>query len=853
MTANNITLTNPSLVLLVGCSGAGKSTLASRLFAPSEIVSLDALRAVVSGDHRDMSATEDAVAVAKEIVERRLRRRLLTVVDGTNLKSEDRRVWTEIAKRTHTLVSAIIVDPGERICHERLKLREGDHYRPRVVQEQHRLLKRDRFKLAKLDGIRNVATVDTEELANSVTLQRRPLWHDKRDETAGLDFIGDVHGCTDELEDLLASLGWTLEWSGEGEERKPTLSHPLGRKLVFVGDVTDRGPRPLDALLIMESAVKSGVGYAVASNHDVRVQRWLSDRDVTRTHGIDTTIADFEGKSGEFKSRLREFLDGLVGHLVFDGGKVAVAHAGLKEEMVLGASKEMREYCVFGEKGPPDEDGKTRRIDWAADYRGKTTVVYGHVACEDVDSINNAICIDTGCVYGNRLTAFRWPEKEFASVPARKAYVEADEPLFSRKDKRDPLLLDLTDVLGKRYVTTRLLPRVTVEADHAASALETMSRFAIDPRWLIHLPPTMSPVESSTLPGYLEHPNEAFEYYRREGLSSVVMETKHMGSRALLLVCRDEEVARRRFGTEDGHIGHVWSRNGRAFFKDVQRRVVLERLSNAADKGGLFDALGSDWVLLDAEIMPWNAKAADLIQHQFAPTGVAAKVSTDFALDALSRFSARGVENVSGLLSHYGARNANARAFDKVWRGYCWEAPEVDDIKIAPFHVLASEGRVHDGETHVQHMKWINKITGLDYDFKNFNSTPLYEIDLNNPHQIAWATTHWEEWTANGGEGVVIKPPVFTTRGAKHLVQPALKVRGKDYLRIIYGPDYDLPENLERLRERAIRSKRSLAIREFALGIEALDRFVKGEPLRRVHECVFALMALSADPTDPRL
>jgi protein phosphatase len=132
-------------------------------------------------------------------------------------------------------------------------------------------------------------------------------------------------------------------------------------------------------------------------------------------------------------------------------------------------------------------------------------------------------------------------------------------------------------------------------------------------------------------------------------------------------------------------------------------------------------------------------------------------------------------------------------------------------------------------------------------------ATPHRLVDLSDPEDVAAATAWWESLTSSGGEGMVFKPLDFITRGKKGIIQPAIKCRGPEYLRIIYGPDYTMPEHLERLRERGLGAKRGLALREFALGVEALDRFVKREPLRRVHECVFALLALESEPVDPRL
>jgi protein phosphatase len=173
------------------------------------------------------------------------------------------------------------------------------------------------------------------------------------------------------------------------------------------------------------------------------------------------------------------------------------------------------------------------------------------------------------------------------------------------------------------------------------------------------------------------------------------------------------------------------------------------------------------------------------------------------------------------------------------------------DLKLAPFHLLASEGHVHTGKNHTWHMDTLAKICREDPEL--LLSTPYKVVDVTDLAQVAEGTAWWTELTGRGGEGMVVKPLDFILRGHRGLAQPAVKCRGREYLRIIYGPDYTAEENISRLRNRGLGHKRSLALGEFALGIEGLERFVRKEPLRRVHECVFGVLALESEPLDPRL
>ena len=275
------------------------------------------------------------------------------------------------------------------------------------------------------------------------------------------------------------------------------------------------------------------------------------------------------------------------------------------------------------------------------------------------------------------------------------------------------------------------------------------------------------------------------------------------------------------------------------------------------ESAGIWEQLKTEWVCLDCELMPWSAKAQELLRLQYAPTGAAARAGLPVAIAALT--AASGNPEIAALAEQFRQRELAADLYVEAYRRYCWTVTSLDDMKLAPFHLLASEGRVHSAMDHVWHMETLGRICGAARAGAPaphnalLLQTPFQVIDLTDKAEqdrgIAW----WEELTAVGGEGMVVKPWDFVSKGRKGLAQPAVKVRGREYLRIIYGPDYTLPDNLTRLKSRGLGAKRSLAIREFALGLEALERFVHREPLRRVHECVFGVLALESEPVDPRL
>jgi protein phosphatase len=421
-------------------------------------------------------------------------------------------------------------------------------------------------------------------------------------------------------------------------------------------------------------------------------------------------------------------------------------------------------------------------------------------------------------------------------------------------------VLDITDVTGTRVIETGYGPRVKVGAANAAAALEVMSRFAIDPRWLLYLPPTMSPVSTAPDGELLEHPAQAFAAYAGAGVRDVVCEEKHMGSRAVVLVCRSAADAVARFGVGPGMgSGAVWTRTGRPFFGPALTAALLDRVRAAAESAGLFDELATSWLLFDAELLPWSAKAGQLLRDQYAAVGAAARAALPAAVSALELAVQRlagsaapdEAQDLAGLLARTRSRLANADGFAAAYQRYCWPVEGLDGVRLAPFALLAAEGAAHAGRPHRWHLAAASRLAAADAGL--FTMTRHVFADTGDPAACAAAADWWRELTEAGGEGMVVKPADGLVRGPRGLAQPGLKVRGREYLRIIYGPDYTEPANLARLRTRSVGKKRSLALREYSLGLEGLDRAARGEPLWRVHECAFGVLALESEPVDPRL
>ncbi len=891
-----LTIPELSLVVLIGASGSGKSSFARKYFKATEVISSDFCRGLVSDDENDQSATKDAFEILHYIAAKRLAVGKLTVIDATNVQPEDRKPLVQLAREYHCLPVAIVLNLSEQLCHERNLSRTDRNFGSHVVHRQSQSLKRSLRNLQR-EGFRHIHILNSPEDVEAAFIERQPLWNNRKSEHGPFDIIGDIHGCCDELEALLRQLGYEIDSVGAIPLWLPLRDnviyrHPQGRKVVFLGDLVDRGPRILDTLKLVQNMVVAGTALCVPGNHDMKLMRFLRGKKVKITHGLDKSLAEIEAIPEEirevFTTEIADFLDSLVSHYVLDNGNLVVSHAGMKEAMQGRGSGKVRDFALYGETtGETDEFGLPVRYNWAREYRGKAMVVYGHTPVIEPEWLNGTIDIDTGCVYGGKLTALRYPEKELVSVAAIRVYCESAKP-FLPEGATDTLpenvgaqslaplrsvqqelddLLDISDVLGKQLITTKLHRNITIREENAVAALEVMSRFAANPKWLIYLPPTMSPCETSTLSELLEHPAEAFNYYRNQGVFQVVCEEKHMGSRVVVIVCRNQDVARARFGVVDDAIGICYTRTGRHFFDEdgattgglPLQSQLLERLQIALTVANFWDEFKTNWVCFDCELMPWSAKAQELIRRQYAAVGASSKASLFDAVSALETAAGRGID-VGSTLSEYKERSHMAAQYTNAYQRYCWQVDSINDLKLAPFHILATEGAVHVDKNHLWHMETIANI--CQHDQALFQATSYKVIDVNEKKSEEAGIQWWEELTSVGGEGMVVKPFDFIVKGqrggatrrvARTLVQPAVKCRGREYLRIIYGPEYTATVNLERLRQRGLSRKRSLALREFALGIEGLERFVNKEPLRRIHECVFGILALESEAVDPRL
>jgi protein phosphatase len=854
------------LVCLIGSSGSGKTTFGRKHFRPTEVLSSDYFRALVSDDENNQSVTPEAFYCLHQVAEARLKGGRLTVIDATSLRSEDRAGLIKLAKNHDLFSVAIVLNPGLTVCQARNSQRPERASMPaRVLIRHDQLLQQSLGYLSK-EGFRQVYVLKGEEAINQAEVVRVPLYNNLSSEEGPFDIIGDVHGCFDELVELLEKLGYQVN-------RDMFLAKSSeGRKAIFLGDLVDRGPDTVKVLKLVMNMTEQGQALCVPGNHDLKLQRYLSGKHVRETKILRQTVTDLQNESEEFRKKVTIFLGSLISHYLLDHGNLVVAHAGLPERYQGRSSARVRDFCLFGETtGEYDSYGLPVRLDWTNDYHGRALVVYGHIPRTEVAKQNNTIGLDTSCVFGGYLSAWRYPEGKIVQVKAHKVYFEpikhigTTEPdaVGSATDgfpMESSDLIRIEKLIGKQFITTEIEGEIKIPAERMAAALELVGRFSVNTGWLIYLPPTMSPCETSSLEDYLEYPTEALDYYASKGISKVICQTKHMGSRAVVVLTKEPRVAVRRFKVTDGSRGAVYTRAGRSFFNDQKLESgLLERLSTALSATGFWDRFQTDWTVLDCELLPWSAKAQSLIASHYGSVGWSGLDGLLAAKEVLSLAGERADlpsetrDQLRDMSQRMEQRRSCIQKYVEALGRYCWPVDGLEGIRLAPFQILAVEGRVLADMDHGEHLRLLAEHLSTD---PIFLATKHVIVETSDPDSLKRAEDFWLEMTLNGGEGMVVKPfRGLNDRLPKngHLPQPAIKCRGREYLRIIYGPEYLYGDNLMKLKERKLGQKRSLAIKEYALGLEALTRFTAYSSPEMIHQCVLAIMAMENEPTDPRL
>lgn len=411
-----------ALVVLMGPSSSGKSTFAKKWFKASAIVSADQCRWMVADEESAEWASAEAFALLETWVMARLKLGLLTVVDANGLEPRFRLRMLDLAREFHAPALLLSFEPSLNT------LMEYDRRREKVMGAEalERQLQRFARATAKVreEGWNRVVHLRDAELKR-LSVQVRPLRVDCT-VPPPYDLIGDVHGCYLELTELLQRLGYR-------RDERAGYRHPAGRRVIFVGDLIDRGPASLPVLKLAMQMQKAGSALVNPGNHDDKLLRYLSGGKVRVDHGFERTVAELEALSADERRGLQDelltWLRSLPPYLLLDQGRLVVAHAGLPEHLQGRLSRAVVAWALFGEaRTTRPTPGQPERVDWPITYHGKAMVIYGHTPSGEARRRGNTLCIDQGCVFGGKLTAYRYPEGELVQVKAQQTWYPDDAP-----------------------------------------------------------------------------------------------------------------------------------------------------------------------------------------------------------------------------------------------------------------------------------------------------------------------------------------------------------------------------------------------------------------------------------------
>ena len=386
---------------------------------------------------------------------------------------------------------------------------------------------------------------------------------------------------------------------------------------------------------------------------------------------------------------------------------------------------------------------------------------------------------------------------------------------------------------------------LNISAKDVRTAIDAISFKLLPMEVLPFIPATISPCKASNIDDFLEHPRQAFDEYTKMGAKKIIGELKHMGSRAVILAFENEEAALKY--TNQSKTTIIYTRRGLSFFKGSDEEYICSKIQNLLRATNYYKKHNTGFVLMDAEILPWNAKGMGLLSNQYLPVLDSSKSLNENIIKSLS-----GVENLDYIKEEVIKNLDNIEKYKEQLENYCWDT-NITNIKIAPFHLLAHEKKTFFDKPHEWHLNHFNEIIDLKEN-DLFIKTPYVIVNLDSEDSKKKAIDFWLDITSKGYEGVMFKSETFVEKNADgKTILPMMKVRGKDYLRIIYGINYNDKKYLDKLRYRNVSKKRFLHYTEMSLSIESIKLFSNGEPFNKWHDYIFASICLGNMATDHRL
>ena len=802
-------------------------------FPADTILSTQFFQDLIAPPHTPPDA--DALGLLQQTLDHRLKNRLTTLIDLAPLEQSERQAFRSSARRHNAPLIAIVLD-----------LPAPAHLNPE--QRSQWTLENSRIQytlpLLEPEGLAQVFHISDEATLTRLQVQWQPFPCSRLQEPGPFDIIGSPHGCHAEFISLVQKRGY----QSTGTPGQNILHHPQGRKLIVLGDLADRGPEGPRLLGLLMRTQQAGHALVVCGNQDRRLLHLLQDQLPEDSIGFEHLIPWAADLPQEERQPLIDWLQALPDHLVLDGGKLVAVHGGIQKKMLRRQSPPVSAFCRFGETpAETDHFGFPTLTAWTGDFEQGPLVLYAHQAQPEPVWINKTLNLDTGCVFGGKLTALSYPELELHSQPAQLIYHPPILPPQAQATQtqaaQDPYTLPYDLFNGRFLVQTSLRYSFGLDDQQVSAAMEMLHTETVSPRWLIYLPPSMSPPQPATEPPYLEHPNEGFSYYEKKGQSELIVQEKVDGVRAILILCKDAQTAKTHFGSQDHRLGRIYSRYGRPLLPDAEEKAFLENLSQAATAANLWTALGTDWLCIEGQLSP----TAHFLPQQTATHQRIATLLGHAFPHMQGTFQQSPITDPEFL-----ALRARIIAWQQPLQAYTTHLPTSDpDWTFVPYHLLASASALYFDQTHAWHLAHLERLC----QHTTYHLRPLQwqQIDLSD-HQarhkiIEW----WHHLNATSKPGLIMKPLHFETIVGNEPIQPAIKVRTHEALRQTYGLEFDQPEALNHHRSRSLKDRRELAVRQYALGKEALQRFQARQPFAEVLQASFCHLAISTTDKEPLL
>lgn len=843
-----------ALVLLLGPASIGQEQFAAKHFEPRAYLNPNKFKDLIA-EPETSNLEEDSYTLLFQVLEMRLRHRQICCVDVPHLNVEELKKLKRLSKQYHCRLIAISFDFPLQESQKLNAELESNPIAPHIFKIKHsQHLQRSKF--LKEEGFRQILRFNSQAEANSAKLEFKKLRCDLRSEQGPFDIIGDVHGCLDELLQLLALLGYQIQkLDNPSKPWKPfTASHPEGRRIVFVGDYCDRGPDSPGVFKLVMSLFECNIALGVPGNHDDKLERKLSGRDVSLKHGLAETIEQFKEYPQEFHEEVRKFIKSLPSHIVLQNGELVVAHAGLKSSMHNRSSSEIHSFCIYGETtGQKDEFGLPIRLNWAANYSGKAMIVYGHTPILEAEWENNTIDIDTGCVFGGKLTALRYPEKELVHVNAIQKWMEPSRPLSQIGNLNDQKVENKPALNANLFqenagFTCQAGYLVTFRAHQIEAIQKHFSRHTVNPRWIASLPVPFNVIHSGKIKGYLEHPASAFDYYKEHGQNSVHLQLLESPIRATILLCKDEASAFRRIGSGSEGIGKIYGKNARPIFEDIkEEQSILRRISHHFQNEGIWDAFQTDWICFECEVRPFSKIAPDLFDGPFQSLSLAARTQTDFVLNQLNAAN-KNEALIAEIETNTKLSQKEIREFDQVLKRL---KTNQKSLRFVPLFVHATERKVNSKQSTKWHRALCEKIVNAVPTL--FEMPVSIEIDLNSESEKRKAIEFWENECANSAIAALIIADQYYIDLHQDLIYPGIIARSPAFLRMIYGLQFDRPNSLLELQGKGNETINAAKLRQLGFLNDALSSFANYENWEITFRMIFAALGLEMQISDPRI